>query len=891
MMSKEKELDDRLREVGSRLAYPPSAVDELLPLLDQTESLLSRVDQSPTQSMSNALWPSMKALVDKGLLGHLDMDVKVAVASCFSEITRITAPEAPYDDDLMKEIFQSIVQAFENLDDMSSRSYSKRVSVLETVAKVRLCVVMLDLECDTLILEMFHHFLKVIRPYHSEKIFSSMETIMTLVLEESEDISSELILCLLDSVKTDNQNILPVVRRLGEKVISNCSGKLKPYLLEFSQSVGTHLNRYSKAVASICQEHLDGVELNDANASDEIMVDDSKQSERTVSDELVQGSEKMEQEVGCPEEVTSTEKSPKSVMSNGTAQMDNGELAAEPSSPKQKPENFHPDDQSEKAATTNRDVSVNLVSMAVKPDAVSCLKAKEIRVKQTSSVVNLKDSLDHSLKDDSLGKESSGKHDLVSPCGTESGAVKDSLPAQRDIPDATRRKRGRPPKLSSTKHGNSAVAQQSASTLQQKRSEMGNKTLRNKDSDLQKESNGISNQDILEPTIVARVPEENSQSPTSRKDSTRQTDHGDSSLKLGTSKLKQQENFKAKNDIAGEPILKETSLLKSATEAPNQGNLKESGKTKSGRKGEHGVKEISETPTQNKELDGSLIDSRIRVWWPIDKKFYDGVVDSYDLASKKHKVIYSDGDVEILLLKKERWEFVKDDSNIDVDQAKDSTNPDVSSEEPKIKRAKSSSSSITKEINTKTPTKSGTASGSHRKGRPRKAGISNLDDGPRSSSKSNEKATSISKIYSFKSSNKLRGDVKYDGDISKADKSSSTTGSETEDNSLKSSRKSMVGPPTSAVSKSKDNGVAGSKVRKDASKSKLNEDSPLTSQKLKGTITPKAGNESTMNTDSERRKMKSRESETSAKLLLNATPKAPDGESLAGKRRKRKGQT
>lgn len=30
------------------------------------------------------------------------------------------------------------------------------------------------------------------------------------------------------------------------------------------------------------------------------------------------------------------------------------------------------------------------------------------------------------------------------------------------------------------------------------------------------------------------------------------------------------------------------------------------------------------------------------------------------------QVIYSDGDVEILLLKKERWEFVKDDSNIDV---------------------------------------------------------------------------------------------------------------------------------------------------------------------------------------------------------------------------------
>ncbi|KAJ8484357.1 hypothetical protein OPV22_016842 [Ensete ventricosum] len=35
MATKEKELEDRLLEVGSRLAYPPSAVDELLlPLLD-----------------------------------------------------------------------------------------------------------------------------------------------------------------------------------------------------------------------------------------------------------------------------------------------------------------------------------------------------------------------------------------------------------------------------------------------------------------------------------------------------------------------------------------------------------------------------------------------------------------------------------------------------------------------------------------------------------------------------------------------------------------------------------------------------------------------------------------------------------------------------------------
>jgi len=52
--------------------------------------------------MQNALSPSLKALIADQLLRHSDKDVKVAVASCISEITRITAPEAPYDDDQMK---------------------------------------------------------------------------------------------------------------------------------------------------------------------------------------------------------------------------------------------------------------------------------------------------------------------------------------------------------------------------------------------------------------------------------------------------------------------------------------------------------------------------------------------------------------------------------------------------------------------------------------------------------------------------------------------------------------------------------------------------------------------------------------------------------------------
>ena len=135
------------------------------------------------------------------------MDVKVSVLSCIIEITRITAPDAPYKDGQMKEIFQLILEAFENMSHVSIRSYKKVVSILDTIAKVKLCLVMLDLECDALVIEMFQSFLKIIRSNHPPVVLSAIETIMNLVIDESEDISLDLLNSLFASVRKENQNV------------------------------------------------------------------------------------------------------------------------------------------------------------------------------------------------------------------------------------------------------------------------------------------------------------------------------------------------------------------------------------------------------------------------------------------------------------------------------------------------------------------------------------------------------------------------------------------------------------------------------------------------------------------------------------------------------------
>ena len=169
----------------------------------------------------------MKALITNKLLRHAEMDVKVSVLSCLIEITRITAPNAPYKDEQMKEIFQLILAAFENMSHMSPRSYKKVVSILDTIAKVKLCLVMLDLECDALVVEMFQSFLKIIRSNHPPAVLSAIETITHLVIDESEDISLDLLRSLFASVRKENQNVSPISWKLGEQIITRINAQLE----------------------------------------------------------------------------------------------------------------------------------------------------------------------------------------------------------------------------------------------------------------------------------------------------------------------------------------------------------------------------------------------------------------------------------------------------------------------------------------------------------------------------------------------------------------------------------------------------------------------------------------------------------------------------------------
>ncbi|XP_034895499.1 uncharacterized protein [Populus alba] len=230
MEREDKELEDEIKVAGNALLSPPSSVSQLLLLLEKLENCLMRMDQSPSNSMQRAVDLAMKALMTKELLSHSDVDVKVSVALCFSQILRITAPIFSYDDEQMQVILQLIVASFENISDTSSPSYHKRVLILEKFANVRSCLLMVDRKCYSLIMEMFKHFLTNIREHHPDIVFSSMGLIMIIILDEIKEIPLEIVNLFLDFIRNRNQDVLPIAQKLGERIFENCGSKLAPYV-------------------------------------------------------------------------------------------------------------------------------------------------------------------------------------------------------------------------------------------------------------------------------------------------------------------------------------------------------------------------------------------------------------------------------------------------------------------------------------------------------------------------------------------------------------------------------------------------------------------------------------------------------------------------------------
>ncbi|KAL4334997.1 hypothetical protein GQ457_07G037490 [Hibiscus cannabinus] len=939
MAASEKELELQLMEAGNRLVEPPSSVDELIPLLDQVESCLSRVEQSPSQSMQNALSPSLKALVAEYLFKHPDDDVKVAVAACISEITRITAPDAPYDDDQMREVFQLIVSSFENLSDKSSRSFIKRTSILETVAKVRSCVVMLDLECDALIVEMFQHFLKAIRDYHPEAVFTSMVTIMSLVLEESEDIPLQLLSPILASVKKDNEEVLPVSRKLAEKVLQNCASKLLPYLTQAVENLGISYDDYSIVVASVCQVTAGAVEQNDPATGKH--VDDESILAGTPLKKAAPEDKQIPEEAVSTEQVDLPNEKPKEVVCNGILQTAKDDSLADSNSVR-KEETDHIADKSKNDISTVAESDISKDEKVVNSDPKLEQNTQEKEKKSDSKLTEPSDSSHfgektvETLKDHKNdSKEDAGSpHEVVSV----DGAVSSQNRRETDVRHSSQKETEEEltDVASPTPSGNDSHSLRAARP--KRKESIGKETTSSVDdvsratSDSEAETNRRSGKKVA--TVVScedKVPVDVDEI---KKDSDTASDSETKSLKNSSKKVDSSGNnatdeTKKDSDTASDseakPLKKSSKKLDSSSNNADESTSKqltdkkrraqgkvvsEKDRTKTSTKNDDEEvvgspkslkpnkqdSRMEETPKTNSkrkntpskekasdsmEYGENLVGLKVKVWWPKDREFYEGFIHSFDPSKKKHKVHYNDGDQEILNLKREKWAVIEDESGSDEEGTANHPNPDDSSDMPQKKKAKTADLSNKKAKMDASPKRGGGTSTGKSKGAVTKSGRKTKDD-----TKSKDGTSSVGK--SDKDS------------AAKSKDRTPKTGSKSVNISSKVSSKSKnedsgdIPKPT----KSKDDGSATPKASETAkSKQETPRVSPLSKGKpLKSGGKSNANGTGKSKSDSSKVKesLSTQENSTdsakvvgSAKRKASSMSKAQGSDSKSGKKRRR----
>ncbi|XWS19147.1 hypothetical protein CRYUN_Cryun32bG0107100 [Craigia yunnanensis] len=717
------ELEEKLKEAGNNLLNLPSSIDEFIMLLDKVENLLTSVDQAPPRSMQKALLPVMKALISDALLRHSDMDVKVSVVSCITEITRITAPDAPYNDERMKEIFQLTIAAFKNLSNVASRCYTKAVSILDTFARVRLCLVMLDLECDELIIEMFQQFLKRIRSNHPHTVFLAMESIMTLVLDESEDISWGLLSPLLASVMKENQKILPISWKLGEKVIANCAHKIKPYLMEAVQSMDIALNEYSPIIASICKRESDNLKYYHVNKSGDhlVEVDPVFRGELCEAVDAISKSLTRNVTAGTRDKSRNNdavlnikpskilERCSQVVISRSAAATDGAELDnfgyLEPVKSETEPDTFPKKRGRRPNSLMNSEEGYDHSWIYLSRDALQIPHHRKPHEKGVDCLSFANPDLEDAavqLMDEKVTESMELSFQINEIIGASSASPNSGLPRGNHLRrDRSTRKESMTTENADSNSSLTKRLELKAQFLEKLTpSALGSLKMKSEAKTSDKKRQKCSRR--------VEIDAKANQAPlcfTAEKEGRVQSNLAEKKLQQPTIKNNNNNN----NNNNNRTLVDDDTLDKSISGA--SGNQKKiSRPATAARRGVSCLEKIPKTnpkrqrnagkgmSSQLPDLGEDLIGRRIKVWWPMDKTFYEGVVASYDPIRMKHKVFYEDGDEERLNLRRERWQLIHDK-----DQETDLPKPDVSldilqkqkgkthSSSPKLARPRSSS--------------------------------------------------------------------------------------------------------------------------------------------------------------------------------------------------------
>lgn len=169
------------------------ATDTLLKKLKALHTELAELDQELVDVHS--LGPVRTQLINTSLLLHKDRGVKAYTACCLADVLRLYAPDAPYTQNELKDIFQFFFrQLSAGLKATDAPYYNEYFHLLESLSTVKSVVLVCDLpHADELMSEIFRELFVLVRRDLAKKIELFIADILVALIDECQSLPSDVL--------------------------------------------------------------------------------------------------------------------------------------------------------------------------------------------------------------------------------------------------------------------------------------------------------------------------------------------------------------------------------------------------------------------------------------------------------------------------------------------------------------------------------------------------------------------------------------------------------------------------------------------------------------------------------------------------------------------------
>ncbi|KAG6907699.1 hypothetical protein DXG01_007755 [Tephrocybe rancida] len=215
------------------------STDALLKKMKTLHTELAALDQELVDVSS--LNTARKELVTTSILLHKDRGVKAYAACCLADILRLYAPDAPYTQPELRDIFQFFFRQLTNgLKGADATWYNEYFHLLESLSTVKSVVLVCDLpNAEEIMSEIFRDFFNLVKRDLPKKVEIFMADILVALIDEAQVLPTDALEVILSQFVENNtypnatpQRIEQAGYRLAVQVCNETADKLQRHVCQ-----------------------------------------------------------------------------------------------------------------------------------------------------------------------------------------------------------------------------------------------------------------------------------------------------------------------------------------------------------------------------------------------------------------------------------------------------------------------------------------------------------------------------------------------------------------------------------------------------------------------------------------------------------------------------------